>query len=588
MVSPGATSHLSALLRSRSSASPHALFGEIKNGDSWAPITLQDFQARVDAVAKGLIADGVGAGAAVGIMGSTRLEWTVADFAILAVGAITVPVYPTSSAEQLSYIIDNAGISHLVLENVEQRETVLETHPGLTVYVIDEGDLDALAALGASVSDTELLSRTAHVTGDDVATIIYTSGTTGRPKGALLTHGNLCIHSANVVADRDFGAFAYPGARTLLFLPLAHVYARYVLIVSLTSGTVVGFAPSHKTLAADMKSFRPTWIGVVPRVLETIYNKADARNRGLKRTLFRWAAHVARRVSLAQEKGGPGLALRMQFAISRALVYRKVYAAMGGQLEYAMCGGAPMSTRAGHFFRGIGLNVLEGYGLTETTGPTAGTPIVGGRIGTVGQPVAGCSVAIAEDNEILVKGPHVFKSYHRDPEATAAVLKDGWFSTGDTGKIVDGVLTVTGRKKEILVLSSGKNVQPSGLETEIRSHPAIQDVVVVGEGKHFVSALIALDEVMLPDWLEAHGLGGISLPEASKDPRVRELIARAVEAANATVSRAESIREFRILPRSLMETKDEISAALKVRRGAVIEHFSSVVDEIYSKPLAES
>jgi long-chain acyl-CoA synthetase len=564
------------------------VFGEIKDGDGWAPVTLSDFQHQVDGVAKGLIADGVAAGDAVGVMGSTRLEWAVADFAIMAAGGITVPVYPSSSADQLRWIIDNAGISHVIVENEEQRAAVAEANPSVVAYLMDDGGLDALAAQGAGVSDTDLQARTANVTGDDIATIIYTSGTTGRPKGAVLTHRNLTLHAANVCADPNFGAFAYPGSRSLLLLPLAHVFARFVLIVALTSGSIVGFAPSHKTLAADMKSFKPTWLAVVPRVLETIYNKADARNHGLKRTLFRWSAHTARRASMAQEHGGPGFLLRVQLGIARALVFRKVYAAMGGQLDWALCGGAPMSARAGHFFRGIGLHVLEGYGLTETTGPTSGTPIVGGRIGTVGHPIAGCSVTVADDNEILVKGPHVFAGYHRDPEATAAVMKDGWFTTGDTGSIVNGLITVTGRKKEILVLSSGKNIQPSGLETEIRSHPAIQDVVVVGDGKHFVSALIALDEVTLPDWLEAHGLGGISLPDASKDPRVRELIAKAVDAANATVSRAESIREFRILPRSLTETKDEISAALKVRRAAVLDHFADMVDEIYTKPATEN
>lgn len=579
---------MTALLRSRSTANPDGLFGEVKDGEGWAPITLRDFQSRVDAVAKGLIADGVVAGDAIGVMGATRLEWSVADFAILAVGGVTVPVYPTSSADQLRWIIDNAGVSRVFVEDTEQQSAVAEAAPGVTVYVFDGGDLDRLAGAGAGVSDEDLAARTAAVTGDDVATIIYTSGTTGQPKGAVLTHRNLTLHAANVCADPNFGAFAYPGSRTLLFLPLAHVFARFVLVVALTSGSIVGFAPSHKTLAADMKSFRPTWLAVVPRVLETIYNKADARNHGLKRTLFRWAAHTARRASMAQEQGGPGVLLRAQLAVARVLVFRKVYAAMGGQLAWALCGGAPMSARAGHFFRGIGLMVLEGYGLTETTGPTSGTPIVGGRIGTVGQPIAGCSVTVADDNEILVKGPHVFAGYHRDPEATAAVMRDGWFATGDTGSIVDGLLTVTGRKKEIIVLSSGKNIQPSGLETEIRSHPAIQDVVVVGDGKHFVSALIALDSVTLPDWLEAHGLGGIDLPEASRDPRVRDLIAKAVEAANATVSRAESIREFRILPRSLTETKDEISAALKVRRAAVLEHFAEIVDEIYRSPSVEN
>ncbi|MES1171508.1 MAG: AMP-dependent synthetase/ligase, partial [Actinomycetota bacterium] len=462
---------------------------------TWTPVTVAQFHAQVRAAAKGLIALGVASGDRVGIMADTRFEWAVMDFAILAAGAVTVPIYPSSSSAQVAWILADAGVTYVATDAPERADAVVEAS-GRPLDLARLSDLN-----GASVSDAQLDARTADVCPDDLATIIYTSGTTGRPKGAMLSHANFVDHVRNVERDPYFGGIVAGEARLLLFLPLAHVFGRLALILSVSAGVVAGFAPSHKTLAADMASFRPTLLGVVPRVLETVYNKADAAQHGVKKRIFRWAAKVSR--------------------------------------EY---GGARLLEDTGNFFEGVGITVLQGYGLTETTAASLGTPEPTRIMGTVGSPIAGTSMALDDDGEILIRGAHLFMGYWNAPDATAAVMRDGWFATGDLGRLEDGAVTLVGRKKEILVLSSGKNVQPAVLEDSMRSHPAIQDTVVVGEGRHFVSALVALDEVMLPSWLDSHQLPAMSVEEASRDSRVRDAVSRAVALANAHVSRAESIR----------------------------------------------
>ncbi|NTV40584.1 MAG: AMP-binding protein, partial [Demequinaceae bacterium] len=426
---------------------------------------------------------------------------------------------------------------------------------------------------------------TEDVTHDDLATIIYTSGTTGRPKGAMLTHGNLVVHAKNVELDPDFGGFVRGETRVLLFLPLAHVFARFAMLIALGSGAVIGYAPTHKTLAADLKSFRPTWIPLVPRVLETIYNRADTSMKGIRKTLFRWSAKVAREKSRARDEGTHRATLGLRFAIADRLVLGKIRELLGGQMTYFLSGGAKLTPEVGHFFRGIGVEVLQGYGLTETTAAHSGSPDKTGLMGTVGKPIAGCELTLADDGEILARGINIFAGYWNAPEATAEVMRDGWFATGDLGEIVDGALTIVGRKKELLVLSSGKNVQPAVLEDAMRSHPAIQDTVVVGEGRHFVSALVALDETLLTAWLTAHKLPEMDVEEASMNERVRELVGRAIAAANEHVSRAEAIKEYRILPRGFSEAREEMTASLKIRRDVVIAHFADVVEEIYSRAI---
>ncbi len=582
--------NLTGMLNERVAAGADRIFAEVKDAaGAWRPVTLGEFNASVRAVAKGLMASGVQAGDRVGIVGETRIEWSILDFAILAAGGVVVPIYPSSSESQFGWIIGDAGIKVVAVESDAARAALASLDNAPTVFGLDADGVAALTLLGKDVTDAELDARTADVVGADLATIIYTSGTTGRPKGAMLTHRNFVEHSKNVELDPDFGGFVRGETRVLMFLPLAHVFARLVMVIALSSGAVIGYAPSHKTLAADLKSFKPTWMPLVPRVLETIYNRADTSMTGVRKTLFRWSAKVSRESSRARETGKPAPTLALRLAIADKLVLSKIRHLLGGQLAYVLSGGARMTPEVGHFFRGLGVEVLQGYGLTETTAAHSGSPDRTGIVGTVGKPIAGCSLTLADDGEILARGLNIFAGYWNAPEATAEVMRDGWFATGDLGEIVDGALTIVGRKKELLVLSSGKNVQPAVLEDAMRSHPAIQDTIVVGEGRHFVSALVALDEALLAAWLTAHKLPEMDVAEASVNERVRELVGRAISAANEHVSRAEAIKEYRILPRSLSEAKEEMTASLKVRRDVVLTHFADVVEDIYSraKPAAE-
>ncbi|PKQ18153.1 MAG: long-chain fatty acid--CoA ligase [Actinobacteria bacterium HGW-Actinobacteria-8] len=576
--------HVTAMLADRVAAGPDRVFAEVKDGQGgWSPVTLGEFQSRVRAVAKGLMASGVQVGDRVGIVGETRIEWSIMDFAILAAGGVTVPIYPSSSPSQFAWILSDAGIRVVAAEMAETRETLASLDGAPTLFGLDRAAMDELAQLGRDITDAELDARTADVTLEDLATIIYTSGTTGQPKGAMLTHGNLVEHSKNVELDPDFGGFVQGETRVLLFLPLAHVFARFAMLVALTGGAVIGYAPTHKTLAADLKSFHPTWMPLVPRVLETIYNRADTSMTGVRKTLFRWSAKVAREMSVAREHGGADASLKFRYAVADRLVLGKIRHLLGGQLAYVLSGGARLTPEIGHFFRGLGVEVLQGYGLTETTAAHSGSPDKTGIMGTVGKPIAGGQLTLADDGEILTKGINTFAGYWNAPELTAEVMRDGWFATGDLGEIRDGALSIVGRKKELLVLSSGKNVQPAILEDAMRSHPAIQDTVVVGEGRHFVSALVALDETLLAAWLTAHKLPEMDVEQASMNERVRELVGRAIAVANEHVSHAEAIKEYRILPRGLEEAREEMTASLKIRREVILSHFSDVVDEIYSR-----
>jgi len=580
LVKAGESTHLTALLEQRASADPDSIFAEAKNDAGiWHPVTLAEFHAQVRAVAKGLIAREVQPGDRVGIMGDTRYEWAVVDFAALAAGAVTVPIYPSSSADQVAWILADAGITLVATDSGERAELVRRA----SGIAVDMGALGELAREGDHITDAELDARTDDVTPLDLATIIYTSGTTGRPKGAMLSHANFVDHCLNIERDPEFGGIVAGKARLLLFLPLAHVFGRLAMMLAMSSFTPIGFAPSHKTLADDLKTFKPTVLVLVPRVLETVYNRADAMQHGAKKRIFRWAAKVAREHGAAAASGSAGAGLRARHRLADRLVLAKIRDAMGGELRYALSGGARLNEDIGNFFEGVGVTVMQGYGLTETTAAALGTPEPTRVMGTVGHPIAGCEAVLADDGEILLRGANLFMGYWNEPDATAEVMRDGWFATGDLGQIVDGSISIVGRKKEILVLSSGKNVQPAVLEDSMRTHPAIQDTVVVGDGRHFVSALVALDEAMLPDWLGAHSLPAMSVEEASRDSRVRELVSRAVALANAQVSRAESIREFRILPVSFSEAREELTASLKVRRANVTANYADVVEEIYRK-----
>ena len=578
---------VTSLLRERAEENPHRVYCEYKDKDgSWVPVTLDDFRSRVAEVAKGIVALGVKPGETVGLQASTRFEWALFDFAIMAAGAMTVPIYPSSSALQIEWIVKDAALKLLVVETAKNY-AVAHTVAGAPKLLTIDGEggaVDTLVAAGSKVTDKKLAACTAKQRLDDVASVVYTSGTTGNPKGVELTHRNLVEHALNAAAYPDLHEVTKPGSRLLLFLPLAHVLARHLEILSLASGMTIGFAPSPATLPADLKSFRPHWMIAVPRVLEAFYNTAEARaGGGFKLTLFQWAAKVSRRMAAARQSGRVSPLLTAQFAVADRLVLHKIRDAMGGQMRFIVCGGARLSPPFGYFYTGLGVSVLEGYGLTESSAPTTCNPQFAPRIGTVGMPLPGCSLRIADDGEVLLKGPNIFAGYRHAQELTDEVLSDGWFATGDLGSLdADGYLTLTGRKKEIIVLDAGKNVQPAGLEDAIRPDPIVQEVVVIGDGQAFVAALIALDEAMLKHWLSQRGLPAMTAAEAAESPEVLAYLKELVNRANATVSKVESIRKFRVLPRPLTEAEGEFSASLKVRRKVVIEHFADVVDEIYS------
>ncbi|MFI2752809.1 AMP-dependent synthetase/ligase [Cellulomonas sp. P22] len=580
---------INTLLARRVATAPHGTLIERSSGlgGTWTPLTAAAFAAEVTAAAKGLVARGVEPGDRVAIMSRTRYEWTLADFAIWAAGAVGVPVYETSSVEQVRWILSDAGVRLAIVETAAHASVTEQARselPELTdVLVIDEGDLTALAASGADVTDAEIARRSAIATGADLATIIYTSGTTGRPKGVELTHGNF-VSLTLFAVDSLHEICAVPGARTLLFMPLAHVFARFIGVLTIASGAVLGHTPDTRSLLADLGTFHPTFILAVPRVFEKVYSSAEQKaGAGAKLKLFRWAAKVAITSSRASDTpGGPSLVLRAEMAVADALVHRKLRAALGNKVQYAISGGAPLGERLGHFYRGIGVRVLEGYGLTETTAPTSVNMPALTKIGTVGPPFPGTGMRVDDDGNIFVTGPHVFRGYHNNPEATAEVLVDGWFSTGDLGTLdADGYLKITGRSKEIIVTAGGKNVAPAVLEDRFRGHPLVSQVVVVGDGRPFIGALVTLDAEMLPGWLVAHGLPPMDVVTASTHPTVVAALDRAADRANEAVSRAESIRKVHILPLDFTEANGYLTPSLKVKRALVLTDFADVIDELY-------
>lgn len=553
----------------------------------WTDITFHQFAEEVTALAKGFIAAGIRQGDRVALMSRTRYEWTLVDFAAWTAGAVVVPIYETSSPEQVEWILLDSGATCLVVESARHREIVEELRDRLSalteIVEIDGGGIEDLKARGMEVPDAALVEARAGLDRASVATIIYTSGTTGRPKGVLLTHGNFLDLVENAVEKLGRDVLT-PGSSTLLFLPLAHVFARFIEVLCVAARVRMGHAADIKTLLDDFGSFKPTFVLAVPRVFEKIFNSAEAKAAaGGKEKIFHRAATVAIAYSEALDRQGPGLGLRLQHLLFDKLVYGKLRDAMGGQVRYAVSGGAPLGTRLGHFFRGIGVNILEGYGLTESTAPLSVNIPGNVKIGTVGPPLPGTSIRVAEDGEILVKGVGVFTAYHQNDQATSDAIRDGWFHTGDIGDLdEDGYLRITGRKKEILVTAAGKNVAPAVLEDRLRAHPLVSQCIVVGDQKPFVAALITLDAEMWPLWAPTHGLENVTIEEARTHPKVLDALQHAVDRANEAVSKAESIRKFTVLSGDFTEANGYLTPSLKLKRNIVMKDFEAEVESLYS------
>lgn len=560
-------------------------------GNNWVPVTWHQLIEEVRALARGFIAMGVKPGDCIAIMAHTSYEWTLFDFAIQFAGAHSIPIYETSSTSQAEWIVEDANIRFAVVEN---RGMYNVLSPVLAkfdhfedIFVISEDAQGRISDRGSMADDHIIDERIDSLKADDLWTVIYTSGTTGRPKGAELTHRNVLHVAMNGPIDEGLtNVISYKGSRTLLFLPQAHVFARFINLVAMFANATVGYCDT-KNLVADMQSFKPTFILAVPRIFEKIYNSADAKaGKGVKLRLFRTFAKVAIEYSRALgTPEGPSAKLSAQHRLGDKLVYSKLREITGGKLRYAISGGAPLGERLGSFFRGIGLTVLEGYGLTETSAPTTVNRSNAMRVGSVGPAYPGCYVKIAEDGEILIKGDHVFRGYRNNPEATkAAFTEDGWFRTGDIGRIDDDdFVWITGRKKELIVTAGGKNVAPAELEDRLRSHPIISQAVVVGDQKPFIGALVTLDAEALPQWLANHNLPSMTVADAVKDPQVFAAIDRAVKRVNEKVSRAESIRKFTILPTDFTVENGYLTPSLKLKRNVVLEAFAGKVREIYGE-----
>ncbi|MDG4765175.1 AMP-dependent synthetase/ligase [Solwaraspora sp. WMMD406] len=551
-------------------------------------VTCRQFRDDVVALARGLIGAGIAAGDRVGLMSRTRYEWTLLDYAIWSIGAVTVPIYETSSADQVAWILTDSGAVACFVETNAHAMTIASIRDELpalrSVWQLDTGGVDEVTALGESVDAARVDQRRAALTSAALATIIYTSGTTGRPKGCVLTHRNMYADISNAIPGLP--NLFHEGAATLLFLPLAHSFARLIQIGAVQARVTMTHAADPRNLLDDLAQVRPTFVLSVPRVFEKVYNGAKQRAHGDgKGAIFDRADRVAVAYSEALDtSGGPGLALRAQHALFDRLVYRKLRAALGGRCRTAISGGAPLGTRLAHFFRGAGVTVYEGYGLTETS-PAASVNLQHAiRIGTVGRPLPGVSIRIADDGEIMIKGDLVFSGYWNDPEHTAEVLTDdGWFHSGDLGQLDgDGYLTITGRKKELIVTAGGKNVAPAALEDQVRAHPLVSQCMVIGDRRPFIAALITIDEDAWSGWLERNGQpADRTVAHLRDDPALRAEIQQAVDEANRSVSSAESIRRFRILDRDFTEATGELTPSLKVKRTVVLSNHEAEITEIY-------
>lgn len=582
------------LLVKRVEATPDRALFSVPDGDGWRDISAADFQTAVVTLAKGFAAAGIQPGEKVGFLARTTYEWTLVDFALFYAGAVMVPIYETSSPSQIQWILEDSGAIALIVETSEHFARVDEVRGDLPllreVWQLHLGAIDTLTAQGASVTDAEIERRRTLAVGSDIATLIYTSGSTGRPKGCVLTHSNFVELSRNSAKALD-AVVQTPGASTLLFITTAHVFARFISILDIHAGVRTGHQPDTRQLLPALGSFKPTFLLAVPRVFEKVYNSAEQKaEAGGKGKIFRAAADVAIEHSKLLEAGKKiPFGMKLKFALFNKLVYSKLRDAMGGNVVYAVSGSAPLGSRLGHFFHSLGVVILEGYGLTETTAPATVNLADKSKIGTVGPALPGVGVRLADDGEIEVRGINVFKEYWNNPEATAEAFSDGgWFHTGDIGSFdSEGFLTITGRKKEIIVTAGGKNVAPAALEDPIRANPIIGQVVVVGDQRPFISALITLDPEMLPTWLANNGLEAkMSLEDASKNAAVRAEVQRAVDIANSHVSRAESIRKFTILDSEWTEASGHLTPKLSIKRNVIMNDFADEITAIYDEPVA--
>lgn len=581
------------LLDNRAKRDPEGAMIEYKGDDgTWHPYSAQVFRDMVIDLAKGLVGLGVNKGDSVAIVSRTRWEWTALDMAIMSIGALTVPVYETNSASQVSWIFNDSKVTLAIAEDDGQRdkiESVRSEVPALrNVFVIEAGGLNAIKTYGESVTDAEFWEYKEASHGDDRATIVYTSGSTGTPKGVELTHRNFAflVLSALQYMPR---AGAWPNRRLLLFLPLSHVFARFLEFFSFGGTISLALSSNMKTMVKDFETFGPTLLLAVPRVYEKVYNAASQRaGTGFAGKMFMRAAENAREWSKAEQKGEQlPITGRIAHAFYEQVVYKKIRTIFGPNADFAITGGAPMDSELSHFFNGIGMPVLEGYGMTETCGPVCVSLPEDNRIGTIGMPMCGITAGIAEDGELVVKGPLVCKGYHNNPGVTAQQITDGWLHTGDLGDISeDGFISITGRKKDLIITAGGKNVSPGLLEASVMTSPVVNQCLVIGDKKPFVAALVTLDLADANNWLESQGAKPEpDLASLAKNAIVHAEVERAVNAANEGVSRAESIRKFEILPDEFTEANGMLTPSLKTRRAQIVEHYRELIDDVIYVPL---
>lgn len=581
------------LLADRVKATPSLALFAVPEGAGWRDVTAAEFERQVIALAKGFAAAGIEPGDKVGFIARTTYHWTLVDFALFYTGAVMVPVYETSSAAQVSWILSDSGATWAIAESEAHAARIAEVRSEVPlirqVWTMDAGDLDTLIAGGSGITDEEIVRRRSIAIGADIATLIYTSGSTGRPKGCVLTHSNFVelVRNSSVALSE---VLTVPGSSTLLFITTAHIFARFISVLDIHAGVKTGHQPDTKQLLPALGSFRPTFLLAVPRVFEKVYNSAEQKaEAGGKGKIFRAAAHTAIEHSqLLQEGKKIPLGTKIKFAVFDRLVYSKLREAMGGRVQYAVSGSAPLGPRLGHFFHSLGVTILEGYGLTETTAPATVNLATKSKIGSVGPVLPGVGVRLGEDGEVEVRGVNVFKEYWQNPEATTDAFDGDWFRTGDIGAFDDeGFLTITGRKKEIIVTAGGKNVAPAALEDPIRGNTIVGQVVVVGDQKPFISALVTLDPEMLPAWLANNGLAtDMSLTDAAANPKVREEIQHAIDIANKKVSRAESIRKFVILDTEWTEASGHLTPKMSIKRNVIMSDFADAVEDLYNVPVS--